>query len=269
MEAPVSEHTVADPSNVLYQVQDRVARVTINRPAKRNALDFSTLHALQDALERARVDDAVRVVVVTGAGDRAFCAGGDLAGMKAGGFLEQHEGRRQFARVFQKLQEIGKPTIARVNGVAYGGGFGVALACDMIVAQQSARFATPEIKVGLYPFMVMAVLFRNIPRKIGLELCFSGRPVAASEAKEIGFVNRVVPDAELDAAVDELAASISCHSPAILKLGKDAFYAMADMPYERALDYLHTMFSINTLTDDAAEGITAFIQKRAPEWKGT
>lgn len=254
---------------VLYHVAERVAHITINRPAKRNALDFATLHALQNALERARVDNAAGVVVLTGAGDKAFCAGGDLAGMKAGGFLEQHEGRRQFARVFQKLQEIGKPTIARVNGVAYGGGFGVALACDMIVAQQSARFATPEIKVGLYPFMVMAVLFRNIPRKVGLELCLSGRTVSASEAQRLGFVNRVAPDDALDSAVAELAASMTCHSPAILKLGKDAFYAMADMPYDRALDYLHTMFSINTLTDDAAEGITAFIQKRPPEWKGS
>ncbi len=254
---------------VRYEVRDHVAHLTIDRPEKRNALDFATLRQLQAQLLRARDDKEARVVVLTGAGEKAFCAGGDLAGMRAGGFLEQHDGRSQFAKVFQCLQAIGKPTIGRINGVAYGGGFGVALACDMLVAAEHARFATPEIKVGLYPFMVMAVLFRNIPRKIGLELCMTGRVVSAQEAKEIGFVNRVAPAGQLDETVAALASSLTSLSPSILKLGKDAFYAMADMPQGKALEYLQCMFSINTLADDAAEGIAAFIQKRKPEWKGS
>ncbi|HVM08609.1 MAG TPA: enoyl-CoA hydratase-related protein [Acidimicrobiales bacterium] len=254
---------------VLYAVADSIATITINRPERRNALSWDVVQSLRDRLAEAKSDADVRVVVLTGAGERAFCAGADLGNMASGAsFLDLHEGRGGLAELFLELYDLGKPTIARVRGFALAGGFGLALACDFVVASDDAQFGTPEIDVGLWPFMITVPLVRSMPPKKVLELMLTGRRVDAAEADRIGFVNRVVPVEELDAAVDELASSLAAKSPAVMKLGRDSFYAVWDRAADDALAYLHPMLTLTTLTEDAQEGIAAFSEKRSPRWTG-
>ena len=254
---------------VLFDVSDGVARVTINRPERRNAISWGVTTGLREALARAKADPAVRVLVLTGAGDKAFCAGADLTGMAEGaGFVDLHQGRGELARLFLEMWDLGKPTIARVRGYALAGGFGLALACDLVVAADDAQFGTPEVDVGLWPYMITVPLVRSMPPKRVLELMLTGRRVSAQEAERIGFVTRVVPVDELDAAVDELAATLAAKSPAVMKLGRDAFYLVWDLPAREALGYLHTQLTLTTLTEDSREGIAAFAEKRPPRWTG-
>ncbi|HUP85337.1 MAG TPA: enoyl-CoA hydratase-related protein [Acidimicrobiales bacterium] len=256
-------------TEVLSTVADGVARITVNRPERRNALSWSVIADLRSALAEAKADDAVRVVVLTGAGEKAFCAGADLGGMAEGaGFLELHEGRGGLADLFLELYALGKPTIARVFGYALAGGMGLALACDLVIAADDAQFGTPEIDVGLWPYMITVPLMRSMPPKKALELMLTGRRVGAAEASRIGFVNRVVPVNELDAAVNELAATLASKSPAIVKLGRDSFYEVWDRDAADALSHLHPLLTLTTLTEDAKEGLAAFAEKRAPRWKG-
>ena len=256
-------------AEVLTSADNGVARITINRPERRNALSWDVIRQLREAVAAAKGDDDVRVVVITGAGDKAFCAGADLDGMASGdSFLDLHEGRGELAALFLDLWSLGKPTIARVRGFALAGGLGLALACDFVVASDDAQFGTPEIDVGLWPYMITVPLLRSMPPKKVLELMLTGRRVAADEAERIGFVNRVVPASDLDAAVDELAATLSSKSPSIVKLGRDAFYEVLDRSAEEALAYLHPMLTVTTLTDDSREGIAAFKEKRPPRWTG-
>jgi len=255
--------------SLLYDVDGGIATVTINRPERRNALSWTVMSELRDAFETAKADANVRAVVLTGAGDKAFCAGADLTGMREGaGWAELHDGRGELARLFRSMWELGKPIIARVRGYALAGGFGLCLACDLVVAADDAQFGTPEIDVGLWPYMITVPLTRSMPPKVALELMMTGRRVKADEALRIGFVNRVVPVGELDAAVAELAGVLAAKSPAIMKLGRDSFYGVWDESAEDALRLLHTMLTITSATDDAAEGIAAFAEKRKPEWKG-
>lgn len=253
---------------VRYEVDGSVGRVTIDRPERRNAMSFQVMEELGQALSAARSDDAVRVVVLTGAGESAFCAGADLGGIGEQARAGVHEARGLVAGLFRQLWGLGKPTIARVRGWCLAGGFGLALACDFVVAADDAVFGTPEIDVGLWPYQISVPLLRSMPPKRALELMLTGRRVAAAEAERIGFVNRVVPPAELDAAVDELAATLASKSPLIVRWGRDSFYRVLDMAGEEALDYLHAMLTVTTATDDAAEGLAAFAEKRKPEWKG-
>ena len=254
---------------LLYQVKDGVATITINRPERRNALSWTVMSELRTAFEAAKADADVRVVVLTGAGDKAFCAGADLTGMRAdAGWAEVHDGRGELARLFRSMWELGKPIVARVRGYALAGGFGVCLACDFVVAADDAQFGTPEINVGLWPYMITVPLMRSMPPKVALELMMTGRRVDAQEAQRIGFVNRVVPVDQLDSAVDELTETLAAKSPAIMKLGRDSFYAVWDQSAEDALKLLHGMLTITSATEDAAEGIAAFAEKRTPVWKG-
>jgi enoyl-CoA hydratase/carnithine racemase len=254
---------------LLYEVNDGVATITINRPERRNALSWTVMSELRAAFEAAKADREVRVVTLTGAGDKAFCAGADLTGMRAdAGWAEVHDGRGELTRLFRTMWELGKPIVARVRGYALAGGFGLCLACDLVVAADDAQFGTPEIDVGLWPFMITVPLVRSMPPKVALELMMTGRRVSAEEALRIGFVNRVVPVAELDAAVAEITATLAAKSPAIMKLGRDSFYAVWDQPAEEALRLLHSMLTITSATDDAAEGIAAFAEKRQPVWRG-
>jgi enoyl-CoA hydratase/carnithine racemase len=255
---------------LLYDVADGVATMAINRPERRNALSWDVIAQMRARLAEAKADDAVRVVVVTGTGDKAFCAGADLGNMAEGAsFLELHEGRGGMAELFQEMWALGKPTIARVHGFALAGGFGLALACDLVVAADNSVFGTPEIDVGLWPYMITVPLTRSMPPKKALELMLTGRRIDAAEADRIGFVTRVVPVAELDAAVAELAATLAAKSPAIVKLGRDSFYDVWDRAAADALALLHPLLTITTLTDDAKEGIAAFAEKRPPEWRGS
>ena len=254
---------------LLYEVDGAIARITINRPERRNALSWTVMTELRRAMAAAKDDPAVRVVVLTGAGDRAFCAGADLTGMRSGaGFAELHDARGELARLFREMWALGKPIIARIRGYALAGGFGLALACDFVVAADDAQFGTPEIDVGLWPYMITVPLVRSMPPKKVLELMLTGRRVGAGEAERIGFVNRVVPVDELDAVVDELAGQLASKSPAIVKLGRDSFYAVWDQAADDALQLLQSMLTITSQTEDAAEGIAAFAEKRRPEWRG-
>jgi enoyl-CoA hydratase/carnithine racemase len=256
-------------SELLYEAAAGIGRITINRPERRNALSWGVISGIRDALAQARDDDDVRAIVLTGAGDKAFCAGADLTGMASGAsYLDLHDGRGQLALLFHDMWSFGKPIIARVRGYALAGGFGLALACDFVLASDDSQFGTPEINVGLWPYMITVPLMRSMPPKKALELMLTGRRVDAAEAERIGFVNRVVPADQLDAATDELATSLASKSPAIMKLGRDSFYAVWDQSAADALKLLHSMLTITSYTEDAAEGIAAFAEKRDPQWKG-
>jgi len=252
-----------------YELSDGVARLTIDRPARRNALSWTVLTEMRARLAEIRGDPDARVVVITGAGDKAFCAGADLTGMADGaGHLALHDSRGELAGLFDDLWDLGKPTIARVRGYALAGGMGLALACDLVVAADDAVFGTPEIDVGLWPFMITVPLVRSMPPKKALELMMTGRRVDAAEADRIGFVTRVVAPDELDAAVDELAATLASKPPATLRLGRQAFYEVWDRSADEALPLLHALLTVTTGTEDATEGIAAFVEKRPPEWTG-
>jgi len=254
---------------VLMTVEDGVATLTINRVERRNALNDAVVEGLRDGLAKAKADDNVRVVVLTGAGDRAFCAGGDLSPSAAGkGLLHMHANRGQFADLLLDMRRLGKPIVGRINGYALGGGFGLLLACDIVVCREDVKVGCPEINVGLFPMMIMALIVRNAPRKLAVEMMLTGRKLEATEAKLAGLVSTVAPADQFDAAVQEVVASLSSKSPAILRLGLEAFHTMSDMHFEEALRYLQSCLTINTMAEDAAEGVMAFIQKRAPEWKG-
>jgi enoyl-CoA hydratase/carnithine racemase len=255
-------------SDVRYEVDGHVATATIDRPERRNAMSFGVMQGLRDAVAQAKADDSVRVLVLTGAGDKAFCAGADLTGIADTGHAGAHEGRGTLAALFREMWGLGKPTVARVRGYALAGGFGLALACDFVIAADDAQFGTPEINVGLWPYMITVPLLRSMPPKRVLELMTTGRRVDAAEAERIGFVNRVVPVGELDDAVKELSSNLASKSPLIMRWGRDSFYRVLDMNAEDALAYLQTMLTITSYSEDTAEGVAAFAEKRDPEWKG-
>jgi enoyl-CoA hydratase/carnithine racemase len=253
---------------VQYEIVDKVGVITLNRPDARNALSAELLTELAATLDRAASDASV-ALVLTGAGDKAFCAGADLGkafGSDAG-FLAMHEGRGEIARLFQRLQAMGKPIIGAANGAALAGGLGLLLSCDLVVAASHATFGLPEVKRGLMPYMVMAIVQRQLGHKRALELILTGESISAARAEAIGLINQVL-GGDFRAEVVAYAAQIAKFSPAILRLGKHAFYAQSDLPFASAIDYLHSQLTLNTLSEDAAEGIAAFFQKREPQWSG-
>jgi enoyl-CoA hydratase/carnithine racemase len=258
-----------EPDEVRYAVAGPTATITIHRPERRNALNLSVLREILRRLEEAAKDATVRVVVLTGAGEKTFSAGGDLSSIEGGGLLSMHEGRGAFVEVARRLLRFEKPTIARVNGHALGGGFGLVLSCDLAIAADDAEVGTPEIDLGLFPMMIMPLIFRHaIHRKRALEMILFGERVKAPDAVAQGFLNRAVPRADLDAAIAVAAERLAAKSPAVLRLGREAFQTMSEMPLDGAFEYLKAMLTINSLTEDAAEGIAAFLQKRPPQWKG-
>ncbi len=244
------------------------ATLTLDDPERRNPMSLDTMVALAEAVDTAAGDPTVRVIVITGAGEKAFSAGGDLSGRFVDAPLQDHEARGVLADLFRSLRRCGKPVIARVNGHAIAGGFGLAAACDIVIAVEQAKFGTPEIQVGLWPMMISAVLQRLIPHRVALDLMLTGRRITAEEALRIGVVSQVVPAADLDDAVDAAVDRLADLSPAVLAMGKDAFYAIEDMPLDAALDYLHTGLTAVSMTDDAVEGVGAFVEKRQPDWRG-
>lgn len=264
-----------DPGQETLEVTRRlssgVLTLTINRPERRNAMSWDVVKTLRAHVEAAREDRDVGVVVLTGAGDKAFCAGADLGGMRGeeeAGFLDTHAARGEVARLFRALWAVGKPTIARVQGWAMAGGFGLALACDFLVASDRARFGAPETNVGLWPYMITVPLVRSMLPKHALDLMLTGRVVGADEGYRMGFVTRVVTHDDLDGAVDELAGGLAAKSPSVTMLGRDSFYAVWDMAAGEALTHLHAMLTLANQTEDAAEGIAAFLEKRDPLWRG-
>jgi enoyl-CoA hydratase len=256
--------------NVLVDVGDLVATVTLNRPEQRNPLSAGMLGDLLDALAWCRDEPDVRVVVLTGAGDRAFCAGADLASFDADvPELRRHHDRHRFVDLFLLMQDLGKPIVGRVNGHALAGGLGLACACDLLLAVESATFGTPEINVGVWPAMIQAVLARNLPRKVLLEMELLGERWTAARMREVGLVNRVAGTLEeLDAITADVASRLARKSPAVLRVGRDSFYRQQDMEFRAALEYLQAQLTLVTLSEDAREGVAAFFQKREPEFRG-
>ena len=261
----MSEPSVA---SVRFAASGGVATVTIDRPERRNAINPEVVRGLAAALTRAEADESVRALVLTGSGEKAFCAGGDLGGTTAGSKVAQHHERAEVGKLFAKMRASRLPIVARVNGHALAGGFGLMLACDLVVAAEEAELGMPEIDVGLWPFMITAIVHRDVPRKLALELMLTGRRVSVPEAARWGFVNRVVPRAALDDAVAELTAALASKSPLIAALGKSSFYRAEDMPFDAQLDYLAGMLTLCLESEDTVEGVTAFLQKRPPEWRG-
>lgn len=256
-------------SEVSIERQKYVAQITIDRESRRNALSHSVVEDLTAAFKELGDDPALRVLVLTGAGEKAFCAGGDLGDQQAaGGMLGMHKARGAFVELLLAMHRCPKPIIARVNGHALGGGFGLVLSCDLAVGASHATFGTPEVRVGLFPMMISAVIQRSLHRKHALELMLTGDRIDAQRALSFGILNRVAPEGELDQCLDELVTKVSSYSPAILGLGRQAFYNTQDMSFEAALRALQSELTINTLAEDAAEGIMAFMTKRDPEWKG-
>lgn len=254
---------------VRYDVAEGRATITIDDPERRNPMSVQTMGMLLERTEEAMADPEVRVVVYTGAGEKAFCAGGDLSGSFVDDPVGLHKGRGDIALLFRLMMRGGKPTIARVNGDALAGGFGLAVACDVTICVDDARLGTPEVKVGLWPMMISAVLARAMPRKAALEMMLTGRMITPEEALRLGAVSRVVARADLDVAVDEVVDAVMAVSPATLMIGKDSFNAMADAGLDAAFDRLQGGLTEIALTDDAREGVTAFIDKRDPEWSGS
>ena len=249
--------------------QTRVATIALDQPQTRNALSDELLGELTEALEQARDDEAVRCVVLTSTHDRVFSSGANLSGFAADAALvHKHFATERFPRVFRLLGELGKPSICAANGHVLAGALGLALACDLIIAKQEARFGTPEINVGVFPFMIMALIYRNVPRKKTAELMLLGEQISAAEAERIGIVNRVVAADEFDALVDEWSRKLAAKSPALMKLGKDAIFRQQDMAYADAIDYLRAQLTIAFSTEDIQEGVRAFFEKREPEWQG-
>ncbi len=261
-------------SDLLVERRGPVLTLTINRPERRNAMTWEVIGGLREQVARAKDDPAVRVVVLAGAGDQAFCAGADLSGMvprHPGGdtdeYADHHRARGWLAELFEELWHLGKPTVARVQGWCMAGGFGLALACDMLIASEQARFGAPELNVGLWPYMVTVPMLRSMPPKKALEMMLTSRVVGAEEAERIGFASRVVPADRLDAEVAELAAVLASKPPGVMRMGRESFYAVLDSAATEALPYLHAMLTVTSQTAEAAEGIAAFTEKRKPSWQ--
>jgi enoyl-CoA hydratase/carnithine racemase len=221
------------------------------------------------ALRAARDDAEVRCVVLASTHEKVFSSGGNLAGFSADvPLVHKHFGTEQFPDVFRLLGELGKPSICAASGHVLAGALGLALACDLIIAREGARFGTPEINVGLFPFMIMALIYRSVPRKKASELLLLGEQISAAEAERIGIVNRVAAPDEFEAVVREWAEKLSQKSPVMVRLGKDAMFRQQDMAFADALDFLRAQLTIAFATDDIQEGVKAFFEKRDPVWTG-
>jgi enoyl-CoA hydratase len=254
---------------LLYEVSDGVARVTLNRPDQRNALNGELLAALVEAMKRARDEDEVQAVVLTGAGEKVFCAGADLGGFAADApLVQKHFASDLFLEFFRLMPRLGKPTLCAANGHVLAGGLGLALSCDLLIAKEGARFGTPEINVGAFPYMIMSIIYRNVPRKKVNEMILLGEQISAEEAVTHGLANKVVPADQFDDAVNEWAAKLASKSPVLMRLGHDAMYRQQDMGLDDALEFLRSQLSLTFTTEDIQEGVKAFFEKREPEWKG-
>ena len=252
-------------SSLLYQVENNTARIIINREVQRNAIDRESLVLFHEYLDRAEKDEEVRAIVVTGAGEKAFCTGAQLSGEMSG------QGENIFdsyARLISRLSNFPKPTVARVKGYCLAGGLGFMLACDIVIASDDSKFGTPEVNVGLWPMMIGALIFRNVLKKKAMEMILLGERMTAAEALAMGLITRVVPVDQLDPEVEKVVSSLTAKSPIGMRIGKLAFRDAADMPFDEALTFLARKIHEVAGTRDAVEGITAFLEKRPPRFIG-
>ena len=252
-------------AHLLYSVEKNVARLTINREAQRNAISLEAIDLISKYLDEAEADDNVRVILITGSGDKAFCSGADLGGAVDG---KIQQGFKNYAALITRLSSYPKPVVARINGACMAGGMGLMLACDIVIAKNDVKFGTPEVNVGLWPMMIGALIYRNVLRKKAMEMILLGERLTADQALGMGLITRAVQPDRLDEEVNQILKSLAAKSPIGMKIGKEAFYAMADMPFEEAVDFLSGKIAEVAATEDAREGITAFIEKRKPNFKG-
>jgi len=244
--------------------QDARLVLTIDRPERRNALNADVLRALQEALHRVKSDDSVRVVVLTGAGDEAFCAGADLG---AGAFeFDYATPTIAYADLLRTARTLQVPLVARVNGTCMAGGMGLLAMCDLAIAAPRAIFGLPEAKIGVFPMQVLAVLQAQVPPRFLTQLCLTGDPIDAARAREIGLVNEVAND--LDGALERLLLRLQSNSPTALRRGLYAMKAMRSMSFEEAIAFGEGQIGLLAMTQDAREGIAAFKEKRRPQWTG-
>jgi enoyl-CoA hydratase len=253
---------------VIYEARDGVATVTLNDPEKRNRLSGEMLAQLVAQVRRARDDDEARAVVLTGAGD-VFCAGADLGGFGSDApTIQKHFGTDLFLEFFRLMPRLGKPTLCAANGHVVAGGLGLALSCDLVIAKEGADYWTPEINIGAFPYMIMSIIYRNVPRKKVNEMILLGERLSATDAVTYGLANKVVPAGEFDEAVADWAKRLAAKSPVLMRLGHDAMYRQQDMALDDALEYLRSQLSLTFTTEDIVEGAQAFFEKREPNWKG-
>ena len=256
---------------VLYELSESgVATITLNDPDTRNALSPQMLGGLIGAIERARDEEGARCVVLASSHEKTFSSGANLSGFAADApLVQRHFGSDRFVGLFKLIGELGKPTICAADGHVLAGALGIALACDLIVASERASFGTPEINVGTFPFMIMALIYRNVPRKKATELLLLGERWSAQEALAAGIVNKVVPDVRARPRRSrEWAGKLAGKSPVIMRLGKEAMRRQMDLPLDDALDYLRAQLTLAMSTEDIVEGVRAFFEKREPQWKG-
>lgn len=254
-------------ATVLHDKRGHAYWITINRPDKRNALNASVIAGIVDGYRRAHEDNDVRVIVLTGTGTKAFCAGADLQ-PGAGFAFDLSQPNLAYADMLRMAQNATKPTIARVNGVCMAGGIGLLCMTDMAVASDDVVFGLPEVKVGVFPMQVLSLLQAIAPPRLVREWCFTGEPFNASEAKDAGLLNHVVPPAELDAKVEWLVARLIDKSPTAIRRGKYAMRALASMSFDQGIAYTESQIAVLAMTQDAKEGLAAFAEKRKPVWTG-
>ena len=255
--------------NLLYEVKDQIARITFNRPSVLNALDFKMLDELSDCLEGARRDEAVRVVILTGAGEKAFVAGADINELARQTPLDGKETALRGQRVFGRLETLGKPSIAAINGFALGGGCELALACTMRIASRNARLGQPEVKLGILPgYGASQRLARLCGKGIASELILTGDMITAEEALRIGLVNRVTEAADLLATAESIARKIIANAPLAVKYSMEAIERGMEMPQDEGLFLEATLFGLCCATEDMREGTRAFLEKRPAKFQG-
>ena len=255
-------------TDLLYEIKDQVAFLTINREERRNAISQEMILSFLGRLADVDQDEDIRAVCLTGAGEKAFCSGADL-----GVALSKEEGDRMpgtgnYARLLKEMAKCGKPLVARVNGPCLAGGMGLMLSCDIVLARNDTYFCTPEVNVGIFPMMVGALLYRNLPRKKAVDMVLTGRKISAAEAESMGMITRAVEPDQLDNEIENTLKILTSKSPIGTRIGKEAFRVMSDMPFEEAVDYLCEALGRSISTQDAVEGMTAFMQKRAPIFTG-
>lgn len=259
---------MTESQEVLFEKRGHAGWITINRAAKRNAINGAVISGILAGLEASARDADIRAVILTGAGDKSFCAGADLSGgtdMFKGNFAEPTQ---PFANLLRAAHTCRLPILARVNGTCMAGGMGLLGMCDMAVAADHAIFGLPEVKIGVFPMQVLSVLQLLVARRDLMELCVTGEPIDAAAAVRMRLVNYSVPAAELDAKTDWLLKRIVDKSPTAIRRGKYAMAAIADMSFEQALSFTETQIGVTALTEDAAEGVAAFTEKRSPVWTG-
>jgi len=255
--------------DLIYEVKDSVAWITINRVPQRNAISLAAIDLFLDALVQAKDDSDVRAVCITGNGDRAFCSGADLGGsMQSMNEQSAQESFQKYSDLLFQLSTFPKPTVAKINGYCLAGGTGFMLASDIVIARSDTKFGTPEVNVGLFPMMIGALIFRNVPRKKAMEMILLGEKITSSQALDMGMLTRIVPYEQLDYEVDKILQKLCKKSPLSIKMGKQAFVEVEQKTLKNAIDYLSQKLIEVLSTEDAIEGISAFLEKRTPVFKG-